>query len=452
MRTITRTFKELLKYPSAVASLLIIAVMLGISIYTFITIPYNKAIVLWRGGENIWYELPKIAQPAWTNYFRREKLPDTIILSTRSESKPANGSVTKTSEPTQAGEKIHINFTFDYPYDTFPQELAVYFTSKFQAKPPFVSLYWLTPDGRKIRVGDFSVEATETYRFSQDAKLQRRLGGLTPAVGLFAIPDSDPPKPLKGSYQLQIEGVSFEKGTELDAEFVLYGQVYGIAGTDHQRRDLMVALLWGLPVALSFGLIAALTTTMLTMLIAAGGVWFGGWVDSSIQRVTEVNMVLPLLPILIMIGTFYSRSIWIILGATIVLSIFTGQIKQDRAMFLQVKESSFVEAARAYGANNFRIISVYMIPRVIPTLIPQLVVLIPAYVFLEASLAVLGLGDPVLPTWGKIIQDAEVNGALYQGLYYWVLEPAFLLIITGLAFAMLGFALDRIFNPRLREM
>jgi peptide/nickel transport system permease protein len=72
-------------------------------------------------------------------------------------------------------------------------------------------------------------------------------------------------------------------------------------------------------------------------------------------------------------------------------------------------------------------------------------------VFLEATLAVLGLGDPVLPTWGKIIDDANSNGALYKGFYYWVVEPAVLLMVTGLAFAMLGFALDRIFNPRLRE-
>jgi peptide/nickel transport system permease protein len=77
---------------------------------------------------------------------------------------------------------------------------------------------------------------------------------------------------------------------------------------------------------------------------------------------------------------------------------------------------------------------------------------IPGYVFLEAGLAVLGLGDPVLPTWGKIISDAQASGALYQGLYYWVLEPAALLMLAGLAFAFLGFSLDRIFNPRLRGM
>jgi peptide/nickel transport system permease protein len=62
------------------------------------------------------------------------------------------------------------------------------------------------------------------------------------------------------------------------------------------------------------------------------------------------------------------------------------------------------------------------------------------------------LGDPVLPTWGKLINDAYGNGALYTGQYYWILEPALLLMIAGLAFAMVGFALDRIFNPRLREV
>ena len=109
-----------------------------------------------------------------------------------------------------------------------------------------------------------------------------------------------------------------------------------------------------------------------------------------------------------------------------------------------------MEAAKAYGASSPRLIFNYLIPRIIPLLIPGLVLAIPTYVFLEASLAVLGLGDPVLPTWGKVIQDANANGALYQGLYYWILQPSILLMIAGLAFAMLGFSLDRIFNPRLR--
>ena len=102
----------------------------------------------------------------------------------------------------------------------------------------------------------------------------------------------------------------------------MLGRVYGLAGTDYLRRDLTIALLWGMPIALAFGLLAALGTTVTTLVIAAIGTWYGGWVDELIQRVTEINSVLPFLPILIMIGTFYSRSIWLMLGATILLGIF----------------------------------------------------------------------------------------------------------------------------------
>jgi peptide/nickel transport system permease protein len=275
---------------------------------------------------------------------------------------------------------------------------------------------------------------------------------INPVEGIFAIPQSNPSVPLKGDYKLIIKGVTFEEGSDIDAEFVFHGRVSGWFGTDHNRRDLSVAMLWGAPIALAFGLLAALGTSLLSMIIAAIGAWHGGWLDELIQRITEINLVLPFLAILIMVGTFYSRSIWIILGVTIALSIFTGAIITDRAIFLQVKESTYIEAARAYGANDFRIIFRYLIPRIIPLLIPTLVQAVPAYVFLEASLAVLGLGDPVLPTWGKVINDAETFGALYKGMYYWILQPAVLLMFTGLGFAMLGFALDRIFNPRLRGM
>jgi peptide/nickel transport system permease protein len=140
------------------------------------------------------------------------------------------------------------------------------------------------------------------------------------------------------------------------------------------------------------------------------------------------------------------------LGVIIALNIFSGGIKTYRAMFLQVKASSYIEAAQAYGAGNARIIFNYLIPRIIPLLIPQFVTLIPAFVFLEASLAVLGLGDPILPTWGKIINEANTNGALHVGQYYWVLQPSILLMVTGLAFATIGYSLDRIFNPRLRGL
>ncbi|MCS7220855.1 MAG: ABC transporter permease [Anaerolineae bacterium] len=449
--TLKGALQELRHYPSAILGLAVILALIAFSLYTLITIPYQEAITLWRGGAEIWYRLPRNAPPAWINYFRGKQLPNTIILHS------AEGGAEKSVEPLSSGQRmIRLAYTFDFAADEFPTSLALYFYPRYQGKAPFASVIWITPDGREFQIGDFAVGQGTVFRFEQDERLRRRLrreiGDHPPEIALFMRPGSDLPAPLKGTYAMEIQAVAFEEDTDLDAEFIVYGKVYGVAGTDHLRRDLKIALMWGAPVALAFGLLAALGTTVTTMVIAAFGVWYSGWVDDLIQRITEVNLMLPLLPILIMVGTFYSRSIWVILGVTILLSIFGGGIKTYRAIFLQIRESPYVEAAQAYGAGDIRIVIRYLVPRIIPVIIPQLVTLIPSYVFLEASLALLGLGDPVLPTWGKVIQDAQNNGALYKGLYYWVLEPAGLLMITGLSFAMVGFALDRIFNPRLRGL
>ncbi len=440
-------FQEVRRYPSAVVGIIIIVGLVITAIYAVIAIPYKEAVRLWRGGEDIWYKTPKTAAPAWVNWFRKDRLPETIILNTW------EGEIEKTMEQvSEETREVVFSFPIEYSYAYFPNEIAVFFRSLYTEKQPYVALTWLAPDGREIRMFEGAIGRYHRYFVSQDEKLQRRLKGRPPLLGLLSDPQSETLAVLPGRYTLRVRALLFEPNADVDAEFVLYGSVYGWAGTDHRRRDLSIALLWGTPIALMFGLLAALGTTITTMIIAAFGTWFGGWLDEVIQRITEINMVLPILPILIMVGTFYSRSIWVILGVLILLSIFGGSIKTYRAVFLQVKESPYIEAARAYGASDARIIFRYLIPRIVPMLIPQLVILVPAYVFTEAALSVLGLGDPILPTWGKVIDDARVNGALVQGNYYWVLEPAALLMITGMAFSLLGFALDRIFNPRLREL
>ncbi len=445
MNTLKNSLQNLFYYPSAIVGMLVVFLLVFTAVYAMVKIPYSEAIRLWRGGEEVWYQNPKFAPPAWINLFSSKKYSESFAVKT------SDGTMTKEVTPgAQGTSTMSISYTFDFPYDYYPQELILYLTSKYQAKQPFVSVEWLTPAGKKIRLVNMALSQKQTYRFSQDEKLKTKLRTDNVIAYLFSDPETG--ELIKGKYQLLITGATFEPDSEINVEFVSHGQVYGLAGTDQARRDLVLPLLWGAPIALAFGLIASLGTSILTMVIAALGTWYGGWIDELIQRITEINLVLPFLPILIMIGTFYSRSIWVILSATILLSIFTGAIKGYRSIFVQVKESMYIEAARAYGASSPRIVFLYLIPRMIPLLIPGLVSSVPAFVFLEASLAVLGLGDPVLPTWGKIIEDANTNGALYRGYYYWILEPATLLMITGLGFAMLGFALDRIFNPRLREI
>ncbi|NJD59690.1 MAG: hypothetical protein C3F13_05920 [Anaerolineales bacterium] len=460
MGGINLSLQELFRFPLAVAGVLIIIALIGVSIYTVIAIPYSEAISQWVPDTETRYTTPKNAQPTWVNWFRKDPLPATIVQDS------ADGQAAKVIIPESNGIMDEtITYTIDYPYSVFPKDLLIIFNGQYEKKP-FVILTWTTPDGREFKLGNFSAVSTQRYLVSQDLPKKYLTAGAfvkkgileSESAGPFAVqaifqnPDNPEfPTPVKGKYTLRIDTTLFEENANLDAEVILYGQVYGLAGSDDLRRDLMVPLLWGTPVALAFGFLGAITTGVLAMLIAGVGVWYGGWLDNLIQRLTEVNMILPTLPIAITIYYLYSDSIWVILGVIIILSIFGSAIKTYRAAFIQVKETGYIEAAQAYGASNWRIIRHYLVPRILPLLIPQLVILVPSYVFFEATLAYLNISDPKLPTWGKVIYDALTRGA-FHGYYYWVLEPVALIIITGLAFAVVGFALDSILNPKLRKI
>jgi peptide/nickel transport system permease protein len=461
-----RFFEQLLFYKSAVIGLTIILILAGISVYTIFTIPYEEAVRLWRAGEQHWLSNPRNALPSWVSMLSPKKLPETMVLDT-SESKPG---VSKAIVPIlEKFSRIRIDFLFDYQYDDFPSELNLFFSSKFEASAPKLTVRWVKPNGEEYVLNTMIISREDKYYISNDDRLARELRGLISTkinrtieydapvtLLLFAEEDAsvlDPgtAKVMKGTYRLWIDGMAFETNVDVDARLIVYGKVYGWAGTDHLRRDIGIALLWGAPIALSFGVVASVSIALIQMFIGAVSAWFLGRVDTVLQRVTEVFMVLPFLPVVIMISTFYKINIWVLLLVVIGLTAFGSGVKNYRAMFLQIKEFPYVEAARAYGAGSSRIIIRYLIPKVLPTIIPSMVLSVPDFVFLEAALAILGLGDPLAPTWGKIIDDAFTYGALYKGLYYWVLEPSILLAITSLSFAMLGFALDKIFNPRLKE-
>lgn len=432
------------RYPTMVGSLFIILALIGISIYAMITIPLSEAVALWNGGDEVWRDTPRYAQPAWTNLFRREKLPETFVVRMDDAA-----STKETLGETRWRETTVL--TFDYEFSRFPDEISFFLDVEYDTQRPLVTLTWIKPDGTEIEFFRGNPQRSQRVRISRDIGLSGALG-----KSRQAEPDADPGSPdgdgeqgvMRGQYALRVEALSFEEGLSMSGRLVVLGGVYGIAGTDDLRRDLAIGLLWGTPIALMFGLLATIGTTALGFIIAAFGAWFGGWVDAAIQRITEVNMMLPFLPIVLVIGKFFSSSLWVLLGVIIALNIFSGALKSYRAMFLQVKDAPYIEAARAYGASNVRIIFRYLIPKIIPVLIPSFVLGVRQFVFLEASLAVLGVGDPTLPTWGKIL--SEGLGALYLGHYHCVLEPAVLLLITGLSFSMLGYALDRVFNPRLR--
>jgi peptide/nickel transport system permease protein len=152
---------------------------------------------------------------------------------------------------------------------------------------------------------------------------------------------------------------------------------------------------------------------------------------------------------MLIVYSFYAKNVWALLGIAILLGIFGSAVKTYRAAFLQVKEAPYVEAARSYGASDWRIIFRYLVPRILPVLVPQMVLTIPSFVFLEATLAFLNMSDPQLPTWGKLIQAGMANGAL-DGPIHTVVLPVAALLLTSIGFLLVGYSLERVLNPRLR--
>jgi peptide/nickel transport system permease protein len=450
---------ELVRYPSAVFGLFIIAILVGGSAYAVIALPYAEVADTWRldAVTGKYYD-PRMAWPAWVNLFRSEDLLSSIVI--RSQDDP---SIKESHPGSNETTNLSITFTFDYPFGEAPEEVIIYIDPHYEVKRPFIVPTWGTPDGREIELKPISTDVAQrinivdilpSFRGSSKNTVYdtiqntRAISGADEIFVLFEGPSESDSFPHKGEYTLRLDGILFEEGADYEAELVVLGQVFGLAGTDNMRRDLLVPLLWGMPFALAFGLFGTLLTTLVSMVLAATGVWFGGRVDAFVQRITEANVILPVIGISVVFYALYNVDIWTILAIVIVLNAFGSPTKSFRAAFMQVREASYIEAAQAYGASNWRIVFRYMIPRIVPVLIPQLVALIPSYVFLEATLGMFNIKS-VYPTWGKVIYQALMHGYSW-GSRFWVLQPLALLLLTGFAFTLLGSVLDRILNPGLR--
>ncbi len=224
--------------------------------------------------------------------------------------------------------------------------------------------------------------------------------------------------------------------------------VYGILGTDIHGRDLWPAILYGLRWALIIGITVAVLSTLIGVFYGVISGYLGGYVDTVMTRVAQVVYSLPVLPLLIMLSYFFGPSIW---HVVIILVAFgwSGLVFTVRSMVLQIKENLYVEAARAIGASSWRIIFKHVFPQVLPYTFASMALSVPGAILAEAGLSYLGLGDPNIVTWGKILHDAHANGAVLKGAWWWVIPPGLGIAIVGMTFVFIGYALDRILNPRL---
>ena len=214
-----------------------------------------------------------------------------------------------------------------------------------------------------------------------------------------------------------------------------------ILGCNDVGHDLFSELLYGGRVSLAVGIFAAIFSTLFATLAALLGGYFGGALDRVIMRIVDVVMSLPFLPLVIVLGVFIGPGIGTqILVISIVM--WAHPCRELRSQVMKIKESGFISASRAMGETSGKIVFRHVLPELMPLIVPQFVRVAQSSIMIESALSFLGLGDPVVKSWGSILFFANTRAAFLTGAWtYWVVPPGLSIALVVLAFSFIGFSI-----------
>jgi peptide/nickel transport system permease protein len=219
-------------------------------------------------------------------------------------------------------------------------------------------------------------------------------------------------------------------------------------GRDDAGKDVLTNLIYGSRVSLMVGFFASFISLVIGGLIGLVAGFYGGRVDNALMRLTDILLVVPDLPLMIVLIALLGRGLWLLIFVIGILG-WTGTARVVRSQTLAVRERKFVQRARAIGADNFYIIRRHIFPLVFPLMVVNAVLVISAAILNESTLAFLGLGDPTRLSWGQMLNFAFTRGAMSAGAWWVLAPPGFAIIWVVLGLTLLGNGLERIFNPKL---
>lgn len=359
---------------------------------------------------------------------------------------------------------ITMTTSFNYPHSVPPKRFVVIFdwaATNIQGVWVAAEVLLINPQGNSTRVwyesatqidSQISIRADSTEWW-----LLKELGFTDPkAINLAYIVFS---APTKGEYSFIFHiSLTPQEGVQIanvnlsikNFAFLVPGLVHGILGTDFSGADVFSQLIYGSQISLTLGLIAAAISVSIGVLVGTIAGYVGGAVDEISMRIVDILLCLPILPLLLTLVRLFGKNVFYII---LFIAVFgwLGLSRIVRSQILSFRETAFVESAIAAGASKGYVMIRHLVPNIAPIALASLVLSVPGAILMEASLSFLGFGDPRVPTWGKMLNQAFGHGAFENFAWWWAIPPGLAITFVSLAFVFLGFAIDEIVNPKLRR-
>ncbi|MFB8034904.1 ABC transporter permease [Streptomyces sp. NPDC056004] len=221
-------------------------------------------------------------------------------------------------------------------------------------------------------------------------------------------------------------------------------------GTTQTGQDVFSQILVGTRGVLVVGFFAGILATALSVLIGVGGGFLGGTADELLSLLSNVFLVIPGLPLIIIIASFVSDTGDILIAAVIALTSWAWGARVLRAQTLSLRRRDYVEAARATGESTWRIIFFEVLPNLTAVIASGFVGTVIFAILSEITLAFIGVADISDWNWGTVLFWAQSNQALAQGAWWWFVPAGLCIALLGMSLALINFGIDEFVNPRLR--
>jgi peptide/nickel transport system permease protein len=225
-----------------------------------------------------------------------------------------------------------------------------------------------------------------------------------------------------------------------------------LLGTTGLGQDMFAQIIWGARPVLLIAFGVGLAATGIAVLIGVAAAYLGGLWDSVLNLLTDVLLVIPLFPLLIVIAGYLKSAGTGVMIAVITFTGWSYTARQLRSQALSLRSRDFLEAARVRGERRLYIVVVEIIPTMTSLIVASFLTNALYAVLFSTSLQFIGLGDPTVVSWGTMLRAAENNEAFQTGQALWIIAPGLCIVALGAAFALLNYAFDEIGNPALRPL